>query len=1197
MNSEPTLNSCGGCEGPVAPTPASLFNAPGLPALAYRVGTHGRFNAAFHLGLATDPSLRALATRDSADPSIALLDAWAAVLDVLTFYQERIANEGFLRTATERRSILELARAIGYELRPGVAAGTCLAFTLDNAPGAPASVKLAVGTKAQSVPEQDERPQLFETVEEIEARPEWNELRPQRHVPSLPLQLGHKQVYLQGTATGLKLGDALLFIGDERKHDARNENWDFRRVARVELVQLPPSAGPNAGYTVVTLDHGLGSFVPEVQPTQRNPEVYALRQRAAVFGYNAVDWKALPDITKLAYLGRPPTGTLTEAERAEWPRFTVFFAAGGRANPSPAILPIRASAPAEATARDVFATAQTAAVKAADQLDQRARASALCSAQSAAAGVMGLVQSAAAVVGDLHESTAAHTSGLPSAIQALVGAMLHIFKPRALDSLKTSLDNSLPNLDTLKSQAGSLSFNPASLYQVGDGMNALKELLNSFAIFLKSPLVEFDLAPARLTALVAALEGFLRLVDPLRVSLQSLTAVKVRTAFSAAQSAAEEAMRASRESAGAVAAAAVAREAQLLIIAAMQAALDGVIPAPVGHSARQHVADVGRSAARLAVTAAAAQNEAALLGAVGATINPVLALGVYAASKLTQDAQSSAAAQVRDAVLTAIETVLSTTGHTAEALPSSGVPTPIAGATVAGCQFDLDAVYPQLVAGKGWLVLSAPQYQEVFRIDAAVESARAEFGLSGKTTRITLGAGENLDRFDQAVRTLVVHAGSERLEFADQPRPDPIAGGEIVLAPAADGLKPGRWLSVSGLEVATGRPASEVVEILTVETSGDATRVVLTKKLSGTYQRDTVKINANVARATHGETKPDEVLGSGDGSLPFQRFTLKQKPLTFVSAPVPGGAASTLEVRVKGVRWQEVGSFHGVGRSERAFLTRRADDGTVTLQFGDGATGARLPSGVNNVTATYRVGIGLAGNVKPGAITTLLSRPLGAKAVVNPIPASGAGAAEQLQDARTNAPLTVLTLDRIVSVQDFEDFARAFAGIGKAQARLLWSGERQIVHLTVAAADGSALDPKSEFFQNFLAGIDAARHADQPVRVSPHTPLGFSVSARVAVKADRIKAEVLAALKLALSQAFAFGLRAFGQGATSSEVLAVMQRVPGVVAVDLDLLNGLDPNTHPNIPARVAQWDGNDIHGAELLLLAPDGITLTDLLL
>jgi hypothetical protein len=83
------------------------------------------------------PSSPGLATRADDDFSIALLDAVATVGDVLTFYQERIANESFLRTATERVSVLELARLIGYELKPGVAASTLLAFTVDDAVGSP----------------------------------------------------------------------------------------------------------------------------------------------------------------------------------------------------------------------------------------------------------------------------------------------------------------------------------------------------------------------------------------------------------------------------------------------------------------------------------------------------------------------------------------------------------------------------------------------------------------------------------------------------------------------------------------------------------------------------------------------------------------------------------------------------------------------------------------------------------------------------------------------------------------------------------------------------------------------------------------------------------------------------------------------------------------------------------------------------
>jgi hypothetical protein len=109
------------------------------------------------------PSLSALQTRSDDDYAITLLDMWATVADILTFYQERIANEGFLRTARFRDSVLRLARLLDYQLRPGVAATTLLAFTLDRN----VSLRLPVGLRVQSVPADGEKPQIFETLESI----------------------------------------------------------------------------------------------------------------------------------------------------------------------------------------------------------------------------------------------------------------------------------------------------------------------------------------------------------------------------------------------------------------------------------------------------------------------------------------------------------------------------------------------------------------------------------------------------------------------------------------------------------------------------------------------------------------------------------------------------------------------------------------------------------------------------------------------------------------------------------------------------------------------------------------------------------------------------------------------------------------------------------------------------------------------
>ena len=180
------MNECGCCEGVESFTPASVENLPGLSALVYRVGTQGSFKTTMQAALSGQAPLRELTTREDDDPAIATLDGWATILDVLSFYQERIANEGYLRTATERRSILEMARSIGYELRPGVAAGTFLAFKLETAPGAPPSARIPVGTKAQSTPAQDERPQTFESTEEIVGFGAWNELKARQTEAVLP---------------------------------------------------------------------------------------------------------------------------------------------------------------------------------------------------------------------------------------------------------------------------------------------------------------------------------------------------------------------------------------------------------------------------------------------------------------------------------------------------------------------------------------------------------------------------------------------------------------------------------------------------------------------------------------------------------------------------------------------------------------------------------------------------------------------------------------------------------------------------------------------------------------------------------------------------------------------------------------------------------------------------------------------------
>jgi len=74
--------------------------------------------------------LRSWSARDSDDYGIALAGIGAYVADILTFYQERIANEAFIRTANLPASLMRLAGRWITDLRRGVAASAYLVFTM-----------------------------------------------------------------------------------------------------------------------------------------------------------------------------------------------------------------------------------------------------------------------------------------------------------------------------------------------------------------------------------------------------------------------------------------------------------------------------------------------------------------------------------------------------------------------------------------------------------------------------------------------------------------------------------------------------------------------------------------------------------------------------------------------------------------------------------------------------------------------------------------------------------------------------------------------------------------------------------------------------------------------------------------------------------------------------------------------------------
>lgn len=515
---------------------------------------------------------------------------------------------------------------------------------------------------------------------------------------------------------------------------------------------------------------------------------------------------------------------------------------------------------------------------------------------------------------------------------------------------------------------------------------------------------------------------------------------------------------------------------------------------------------------------------------------------------------------------------------------------------------DLDREYPGVVADS-WVCLVGPTETELYRVQRANPASRTEFSLSARTTRLFLDTSEHLDSFTR--RSVAVLGESRALPLARRPDDSLVSGYTVVLDGTCAPMPVGRRVVVSGEDTAG-------VDIV-IETTVASWAVVDAAAVLGLatglpeLRRETVRVHGNVAPATHGSTVGAEVLGHGAASLPGQRFELGRPPLTWLAGPA--AATNTLTVRVAGVEWSQVETFFDRGAQDRVYTVSGVveDDPSqgedppaprTVVSFGDGRRGARLPSGVDNVVADYRTGLGLAGNVAAHSLTLLQQRPAAVRAVDNPRAAHGGADPAPASEVRRLAPLDVLTLGRLVSVGDYGDYVASFPGVGKGRAASLWDGHRSFVHLTVAEASGDPLpDEDSDLRQALLASLAGVKDPGHRVVVHGHAVVTFVLGLRLRVETGWDYSPVASALRELLIAEFTFARRDFSQSVTAAEVVSVAHRVAGVRAIDLDLLHrqGEAAGLHEVLPAAAATWDGADVTRAELLEVDPDAIGISPL--
>lgn len=102
--------------------------------------------------------------RSEADFGIALIELFAYMADILSYYQDRLANEAFLNTAQERRSIIDHLGLIGYEMAPAAAAAARLSVIVAN--NVNSVVEVRKGDQFVTPSSKDRRSVTFEYTDE-----------------------------------------------------------------------------------------------------------------------------------------------------------------------------------------------------------------------------------------------------------------------------------------------------------------------------------------------------------------------------------------------------------------------------------------------------------------------------------------------------------------------------------------------------------------------------------------------------------------------------------------------------------------------------------------------------------------------------------------------------------------------------------------------------------------------------------------------------------------------------------------------------------------------------------------------------------------------------------------------------------------------------------------------------------------------
>ena len=298
---------------------------------------------------------------------------------------------------------------------------------------------------------------------------------------------------------------------------------------------------------------------------------------------------------------------------------------------------------------------------------------------------------------------------------------------------------------------------------------------------------------------------------------------------------------------------------------------------------------------------------------------------------------------------------------------------------------------------------------------------------------------------------------------------------------------------------------------------------------------------------THGRTIYNEVIGSSNGTA-NQSFILGHANVIKSSIQI------SCYIGIGEYGWLDFTAVDNFMRSDaysKHFTVSLDDEGKATISFGDGDFGYIPPASVGGIKATYRVGGGIAGNVNGNTIVKTETSMAVIKNTFNYTTAYEIGVdAESNELIKSHAISNLRSLDRAVTVLDFEDIAKLIPGVSQAYCVELENDPNYHANLYVLLEGLETLPSANQVAIQEI--VDDRKIIGSKVQVLGPTFETVNFTITGTTYTAFVNAEVEDLIEDAVKQYFALGNFNFGQIYYRSQLVSTLMAIPEVKSIEID---------------------------------------------